>query len=130
MSRKMSSSYSLAIERYLQDTSGFAALPPSSYPYRHPHPHSNHQMHTPAPSRSTGIGERGSRRDQERPRLLLMGQRRFEIPVRDFMEGCADVKIRDRSGKSSISSVVFHKMPPTETLFLESTTRITKDPIQ
>jgi len=34
-----------------------------------------------------------------------------------------------RSGKSSISSVVFHKMAPTDTLFLESTTRITKDPI-
>ncbi|KZF24020.1 hypothetical protein L228DRAFT_209610 [Xylona heveae TC161] len=42
-----------------------------------------------------------------KPRLLLMGQR--------------------RSGKSSISSVVFHKMPPTETLFLESTARIQKD---
>src|SRR5690606_8673972 len=34
-----------------------------------------------------------------------------------------------RSGKSSISSVVFHKLPPTDTLFLESTTRILKDPI-
>ncbi|KAI5813981.1 Gtr1/RagA G protein conserved region-domain-containing protein [Pyronema omphalodes] len=34
-----------------------------------------------------------------------------------------------RSGKSSISSVVFHKMPPMETLFLESTTKIQKDPI-
>lgn len=32
-----------------------------------------------------------------------------------------------RSGKSSITSVVFHKMPPQETLFLESTTRIQKD---
>ncbi|KFY07389.1 hypothetical protein V492_07169, partial [Pseudogymnoascus sp. VKM F-4246] len=42
-----------------------------------------------------------------KPRLLLMGQR--------------------RSGKSSISSVVFHKMPPNETLFLESTARIHKD---
>lgn len=42
-----------------------------------------------------------------KPRLLLMGQR--------------------RSGKSSISSVVFHKLPPTETLFLESTARIQKD---
>ncbi|KAK3357349.1 Gtr1/RagA G protein conserved region-domain-containing protein [Lasiosphaeria hispida] len=41
------------------------------------------------------------------PRLLLMGQR--------------------RSGKSSISSVVFHKLPPSETLFLESTARIQKD---
>ncbi|QGA15174.1 hypothetical protein EYB26_002830 [Talaromyces marneffei] len=44
-----------------------------------------------------------------KPRLLLMGLR--------------------RSGKSSISSVVFHKMPPNETLFLESTTRIQKDSI-
>ncbi|KIX07281.1 uncharacterized protein Z518_01934 [Rhinocladiella mackenziei CBS 650.93] len=44
---------------------------------------------------------------QNKPRLLLMGQR--------------------RSGKSSITSVVFHKMPPSETLFLESTTRIQKD---
>ncbi|KAK1750776.1 GTP-binding protein gtr2 [Echria macrotheca] len=41
------------------------------------------------------------------PRLLLMGQR--------------------RSGKSSISSVVFHKLPPSETLYLESTARIQKD---
>ncbi|KAI9764764.1 MAG: GTP-binding protein gtr2 [Geoglossum simile] len=44
-----------------------------------------------------------------KPRLLLMGQR--------------------RSGKSSISSVVFHKMPPAETLFLESTARIQKDAV-
>lgn len=42
-----------------------------------------------------------------KPRLLLMGQR--------------------RSGKSSISSVVFHKLPPSETLYLETTTRIKKE---
>ncbi|RDW84706.1 p-loop containing nucleoside triphosphate hydrolase-13 [Coleophoma cylindrospora] len=42
-----------------------------------------------------------------KPRLLLMGQR--------------------RSGKSSISSVVFNKMPPNETLFLESTARVQKE---
>lgn len=29
-----------------------------------------------------------------------------------------------RSGKSSIVKVVFHKMSPNETLFLESTTKI------
>lgn len=46
-------------------------------------------------------------RHDTKPRLLLMGQR--------------------RSGKSSITSVVFHKMEPQETLFLESTTRIKKD---
>ena len=33
----------------------------------------------------------------------------------------------NRSGKSSIMSVVFHKLEPQETLFLESTTRIQKD---
>jgi len=32
-----------------------------------------------------------------------------------------------RSGKSSITSVVFHKMEPQETLFLESTTRVQRD---
>ncbi|KAI9878823.1 MAG: hypothetical protein M1830_010392 [Pleopsidium flavum] len=48
-----------------------------------------------------------SKLGDNKPRLLLMGQK--------------------RSGKSSISSVVFHKMPANETLFLESTTRIQKD---
>ncbi|KAI9011025.1 Gtr1/RagA G protein conserved region-domain-containing protein [Gaertneriomyces semiglobifer] len=47
--------------------------------------------------------------DTEKPRLLLMGLR--------------------RSGKSSIQRVVFHKMSPNETLFLESTTKIQKDDI-
>ncbi|KAL7815043.1 Gtr1/RagA G protein conserved region domain-containing protein [Trichoderma aethiopicum] len=49
----------------------------------------------------------GSVPEKGKPRLLLMGQR--------------------RSGKSSISSVVFHKLAPNETLFLESTARIQKD---
>ena len=44
-----------------------------------------------------------------RPRLLLLGNR--------------------RSGKSSIQRVVFHKMPPHETLFLESTSKISTDTI-
>ena len=34
-----------------------------------------------------------------------------------------------RSGKSSIQKVVFHKMTPNETLFLESTNKIIKDDI-
>lgn len=34
-----------------------------------------------------------------------------------------------RSGKSSIQKVVFHKMSPNETLFLEATSRVTKDDI-
>ena len=76
MPPKMSSPYSLRIERFLQDSSGSSALPPNSYPLRYPHPHTNHQMHSPTPSRSTGNGEAGVRRVQEKPRLLLMGQRR------------------------------------------------------
>ncbi|XP_073428271.1 ras-related GTP-binding protein C [Dendrobates tinctorius] len=44
-----------------------------------------------------------------KPRILLMGMR--------------------RSGKSSIQKVVFHKMSPNETLFLESTNKIYKDDI-
>jgi Ras-related GTP-binding protein C/D len=60
---------------------------------------------------------------QNKPRLLLMGQRRYEIHP-----GTVSVANKIiRSGKSSITSVVFHKMQPQETLFLESTTRIQKD---
>lgn len=47
--------------------------------------------------------------DEKLPRVLLMGLR--------------------RSGKSSISRVVFHKMSPNETLFLESTNKIVKNDI-
>ena len=154
MPPKMSSPYSLRIERFLQDSSGSSALPPNSYPLRYPHPHTNHQMHSPTPSRSTGNGEAGVRRVQEKPRLLLMGQRRcvsiqfftlFIFPLSLFFSfffllypaqsishfcGSIGTNFRVRSGKSSISSVVFHKMAPTDTLFLESTTKITKDPIQ
>jgi len=46
---------------------------------------------------------------EEKPRILLMGLR--------------------RSGKSSIQKVVFHKVSPNETLFLESTSKIVKDDI-
>lgn len=64
-----------------------------------------------------------------KPRLLLMGQRRYAwLPP--FDHGAFPILIANRSGKSSISSVVFHKMPPTETLFLESTARIQKDSMQ
>jgi len=46
---------------------------------------------------------------ENKPRILLLGLR--------------------RSGKSSIQKVVFHKMSPNETLFLESTTKIVKSDI-
>ncbi|XP_031617582.1 ras-related GTP-binding protein C-like isoform X2 [Contarinia nasturtii] len=48
--------------------------------------------------------------DNEKPRILLMGLR--------------------RSGKSSIQKVVFGKMSPNETLFLESTNKIVKSDIE
>lgn len=35
-----------------------------------------------------------------------------------------------RSGKSSISNVVFRKMAPQDTLFLETTTKIQKEDMQ
>eukprot|EP01101_Sappina_pedata_P000975 TRINITY_DN11105_c0_g1_i1.p1 TRINITY_DN11105_c0_g1~~TRINITY_DN11105_c0_g1_i1.p1 ORF type:complete len:365 (-),score=161.85 TRINITY_DN11105_c0_g1_i1:101-1135(-) len=47
--------------------------------------------------------------DDAKPRILLLGLR--------------------RSGKSSIQKVVFHKMSPNETLFLESTVKISKTDI-
>jgi len=54
-----------------------------------------------------GVAAAGSA--ESKPRILLMGLR--------------------RSGKSSIQKVVFHKMSPNETLFLESTTKIIKDDV-
>ncbi|KAL7645182.1 UNVERIFIED_CONTAM: hypothetical protein RMT77_003567 [Armadillidium vulgare] len=47
--------------------------------------------------------------NDQKPKILLMGLR--------------------RSGKSSIQNVVFHKMSPNETLFLESTNKIVTDDI-
>ncbi|KAL4716047.1 hypothetical protein ACJJTC_002812 [Scirpophaga incertulas] len=54
-------------------------------------------------------GDTTSLPEDHKPRILLMGLR--------------------RSGKSSIQKVVFHKMSPNETLFLESTNKIVKDDI-
>jgi Ras-related GTP-binding protein C/D len=39
------------------------------------------------------------------------------------------ISILFRSGKSSIQKVVFHKMSPNETLFLESTNKVVKEDI-
>jgi Ras-related GTP-binding protein C/D len=47
--------------------------------------------------------------EYQKPKILLFGLR--------------------RSGKSSIQKVVFHKMSPNETLFLESTNKIVKEDI-
>ncbi|XP_071855151.1 ras-related GTP-binding protein C-like [Apostichopus japonicus] len=53
--------------------------------------------------------ENGAVPPDNRPRILLMGLR--------------------RSGKSSIQKVVFHKMSPNETLFLESTNKVVKSDV-
>ena len=50
-----------------------------------------------------------SEEEEVLPKILLMGLR--------------------RSGKSSIYKVVFHKMSPTETLFLESTSKIATEDV-
>lgn len=57
-------------------------------------------------ARGPGIG---GHTGDEKPKILLMGLR--------------------RSGKSSIQKVVFHKMSPNETLFLEATNKIQKDDV-
>ncbi|XP_013194671.1 ras-related GTP-binding protein C [Amyelois transitella] len=61
------------------------------------------------PFEQNGEGDNASLQEDHKPRILLMGLR--------------------RSGKSSIQKVVFHKMSPNETLFLESTNKIVKDDI-
>eukprot|EP00066_Takifugu_rubripes_P010022 XP_003977484.1 PREDICTED: ras-related GTP-binding protein D-like isoform X1 [Takifugu rubripes] len=56
-----------------------------------------------------GLGFSDSLNPEVKPRILLMGLR--------------------RSGKSSIQKVVFHKMSPSETLFLESTNKICREDV-
>jgi len=53
------------------------------------------------------VSDPGPTSSENKPRILLMGLR--------------------RSGKSSIQKVVFHKMSPNETLFLESTSKLIKN---
>uniref|UniRef100_A0A1I7WTX3 Protein kinase domain-containing protein n=1 Tax=Heterorhabditis bacteriophora TaxID=37862 RepID=A0A1I7WTX3_HETBA len=53
---------------------------------------------------------------ETRPTVVLMGQKR-------------DILDCFRSGKTSIRKVVFQKMSPNETLFVESTARVTRDTI-
>jgi len=56
-----------------------------------------------------GMGDEALSPPEHKPRILLMGLR--------------------RSGKSSIQKVVFHKVSPNETLFLESTSKIVKEDV-
>lgn len=61
------------------------------------------------PRSSSGLGFSDLLNAEVKPRILLMGLR--------------------RSGKSSIQKVVFHKMSPSETLFLESTNKICREDV-
>jgi Ras-related GTP-binding protein C/D len=86
-------------------------------------------MQSPTQPAQAKPGEVSTTKPQDpKPRLLLMGLRRYSALTLEFNH--EDRSDLNRSGKSSIASVVFHKMPPNETLFLESTTRIQKDSIQ
>ena len=51
------------------------------------------------------------------------------LPCNLCRTGTYATRLTGRSGKSSIQRVVFHKMSPAETLFLESTNKIVKDDV-
>jgi Gtr1/RagA G protein conserved region len=58
--------------------------------------------------------------------FALMNMLRFAKASASTVHVCLTF-ILFRSGKSSIQKVVFHKMSPNDTLFLQSTTQIVKD---
>jgi Ras-related GTP-binding protein C/D len=64
----------------------------------------------------------------DKPRILLMGLQRYINQI-FFSMKCFFINKPSRSGKSSIQRVVFGKMPPNDTLYLESTTKIQKEDI-
>ena len=68
---------------------------------------------------------------ENKPRILLMGLRRYGARPegRPFRGSTLTTRVVRpcRSGKSSIQKVVFHKMSPNETLFLESTSKVIKN---
>lgn len=66
-------------------------------------------LHHPENEDNVASSSSGICGGQPKPKVLIMGLR--------------------RSGKSSIQKVVFHKMSPNETLFLENTNKIVKDDI-
>lgn len=63
---------------------------------------------------------------KHKPKMLLMGMKRY---LDELVSDCSGIYSL-RSGKSSISSVVFRKMAPQDTLFLEATTTIHKESMQ
>ena len=66
---------------------------------------------------------------ENKPRIVLMGLRRCVINFPTQLMNNINMYAYCRSGKSSISKVVFHKLSPNETLFLESTSKVVKDDI-
>ncbi len=59
---------------------------------------------------------------QIKPRILILGLRRL-VDERERERELIFLLFSKRSGKSSIKNVVFHKMQPNETLFIETTTK-------
>lgn len=82
----------------------------------------------PAEPQEQADGDDGASSDSK-PRILLMGLRRYVSLLRVVGCRCLRLTLGCRSGKSSIQKVVFHKMSPNETLFLESTAKIVKNDI-
>ena len=66
-------------------------------------------------------------RFEQKPRLLLMGLKRYSN--HPAVKASNRLHIY-RSGKTSISNVVFRKMTPSDTIFLDTTTTIQKDATQ
>ncbi|KAL8832341.1 MAG: hypothetical protein Q9170_004911 [Blastenia crenularia] len=64
---------------------------------------------------------------KHKPKMLLMGLKRY---LQKPPTSLSHLLTSPRSGKSSISSVVFRKMAPSDTLFLEATTTIHKESMQ
>uniref|UniRef100_A0A2P2I0M8 Ras-related GTP-binding protein C-like n=1 Tax=Hirondellea gigas TaxID=1518452 RepID=A0A2P2I0M8_9CRUS len=83
-----------------EDDGYMASYQPAEYGSSFP---GNQPLNADGPDNASGFAT------DEKAKILLMGLR--------------------RSGKSSIQNVVFHKMSPNETLFLESTNKITTDDI-
>ena len=66
-----------------------------------------------------------------RPSIVLMGLKRWDLLIDKVIDWrifwLIDGLIDYRSGKTSIRKVVFQKMSPNETLFVESTARVTSE---
>lgn len=79
----------------------------------------NHASYAANGQRTTYVRRKGN------PKLLFMGQRRYvDVCCWNKYFEYEALMLHGRSGKSSIQKVVFQKLSPADTLFLEPTTRI------